>query len=707
MALDTTLDMKRRGCAVAGRLGRVALALPVCAPLMSTLPAQAQAPDAVELALKRVLLSTGGVGYFEYEGRVTGDAILPLTVRRDQVDDVLKSIVVYDDAGGVGTIALPGNEPLKAVFDGLPFPADALDNPVSLLTALKGAPVRATGSRTVEGRLLSVQPETTLLSNGATVTRHRVTVMTASGLQHLILEDTESLTLADPETQAKLDRALSALARQGEQDHRTLSIRTTGTGSRTVRVAYVAEAPLWKATYRLTLPAKGAASGDLQGWAVLENHSGADWSGVDLTVVSGNPVTFRQALYDSYYVTRPQVPVEVLGRILPRPDDGTVPSAAESAYQADTREAPAAKAMMAPAPATAAPPPPAPVGRALQRPDTPAPAQLAAADSTEATSQVVFRAPQPVTLASGESLMLPIVARSVPVTRVDLFQPATHPRNPLAAVRLDNGGAGTVSLPPGVLTLYERADGGAVSYVGDARMGAVPAGEQRLLSFSLDQKLRIDRSEQPSQTISAVTAADGVMTVTLMERQTTTYTTAGSVGEERTLVIEHPRRPGWTLAEPKGTAPDTTADAYRLPLTVPADGKAALTVTLERPRLERVVLADLSADQLGAQLSGRTLPPALKTALERLMALRVTLAEHQRRSAGLEKERAEITAEQERLRDNLGALPKDSDLYKRTLAKMSEQENRLDALGKELAAARRDSDAAQKAVADFARSVKL
>lgn len=706
MALETTWDMKRRGCAVAGRLGRAALVLQVCAPLMSTLPAQAQASDGVELTLKRVLLSTGGVGYFEYEGQVTGNATLPLTVRRDQVDDVLKSIVVYDDAGGVGTIALPGNEPLKAVFDGLPFPADALDNPVSLLTALKGAPVRATGSRTVEGRLLSVQPETTLLSSGATVTRHRVTLMTASGLQHLILEDTESLTLADPETQAQLDRALSALARQGEQDRRTLSIRTTGSGSRTVRVAYVAEAPLWKATYRLTLPAKGTTSGDLQGWAVLENHSGADWSGVDLTVVSGNPVTFRQALYDSYYVTRPQVPVEVLGRILPRPDDGTVPSAAESAYQADAREAPAAKAMMAPAPA-AAPPPPAPVGRALQRPDTPAPAQLAAADSTEATSQVVFRAPQPVTLVSGESLMLPIVARSVPVTRVDLFQPATHPRNPLAAVRLDNGGAGMVSLPPGVLTLYERADGGAVSYVGDARMGAVPAGEQRLLSFSLDQKLHIDRSEQPSQIISAVTAADGVMTVTLMERQTTTYTIAGSVGEERTVVIEHPRRPGWTIAEPKGMAPDTTADAYRLPLTVPADGKAALTVTLERPRLERVVLADLSTDQLGAHLSGRTLPPALKTALERLMALRVTLTEHQRRSAGLEKERAEITAEQDRLRDNLGALPKDSDLYKRTLVKMSEQETRLDALAKELAAARRDSDAAQKAVSEFARGVRL
>ncbi len=691
-------NLKRHGSlnrSGAAAVGWVLLALPAAAHA---------AGDG--LPLKRVLLSTGGVGYFEYEARVSGDATLPLTVRRDQVDDVLKSIVVYDDSGRVGTIDLPGGEPLKTVFDGLPFPPDALDNPVSLLNALKGAQVRATGTRAIEGRLLSVLPETVTVDNGGTTTRHRVTLLTAAGLQQLILEDTESLTLDDPAKQAEVNRALAALARQGEQDRRTLRIHTTGSGERTVRVAFVAEAPLWKATYRLTLPAKGASSGDLQGWAVLENRSGGDWSGVELTVVSGNPVTFRQALYDSYFVTRPEVPVEVLGRILPKTDGGTVPLPAGSGFQAEDQ---AAKAR-APVVAAAPPPPmPAPAARAMaQRAETPAPAQLAAADSTEATSQVVFRAPQPVTLASGESLMLPIVARSVPVTRVDLFQPATHPRHPLDSVRLDNGGSGAISLPPGVLTLYERtADGGAVSYVGDARLGAVPAGDTRLLSFALDQKLRIDRAEQPGQTISAVTAADGVLNLTVTDRQTTTYTIAGSVGEERTVIIEHPRRVGWTLAEPAGITPDTTPDAYRLPVTVPAGGTATLAVTLERPRLERVTLSDLTAEQISAQVTGRALPAALKQALDRLAALRVTLAEHQRRAAALEKERTEITTEQDRLRDNLAALPKDSDLSKRTLAKMGEQENRLDALAKELTAARRDIDAAQKAVNDFARSIKI
>ena len=75
----------------------------------------------------------------------------------------------------------------------------------------------------------------------------------------------------------------------------------------------------------------------MQGWAVLENFSGQAWHDVTLTLLSGNPVTFRQALFESYYVERPSVPVEVAGRILPRPDTGGL----EEAVASQTRGLPA------------------------------------------------------------------------------------------------------------------------------------------------------------------------------------------------------------------------------------------------------------------------------------------------------------------------------------------------------------------------------
>ena len=92
------------------------------------------------------MLSTGGVGYFEHEAVVDGDAVLELAVRLDQVDDVLKSIVVYDDSGGIGTVSLPGRAPLKQVFRDLPFDRAALSSPVALLNALQGAEIEAVGA---------------------------------------------------------------------------------------------------------------------------------------------------------------------------------------------------------------------------------------------------------------------------------------------------------------------------------------------------------------------------------------------------------------------------------------------------------------------------------------------------------------------------------------------------------------------------------
>ncbi|MBI1205945.1 MAG: DUF4139 domain-containing protein [Azospirillum sp.] len=665
-----------------------------------------------DLPLKRVMLSTGGVGYFEYEAKVVGDAVLSLEVRLDRVDDVLKSIVVYDDQGGIGTISLAGKEPLREVFREMPFGPEALESPVALLNALRGAEIAAIGTREVAGRILGVTEETVRLpGDGGTIQRHRLGIMTPEGLRQVILEDVDTLRLADARLQGQVDTALAAMARHGERDRRTLSIRTAqprsganaGHRERTVRVAYVVEAPLWKTAYRLTLaPGADARQGDLQGWAVLENLSGEDWQDVDLTVVSGNPVTFRQELYQAYYVNRPEVPVEVLGRVLPKVDDGTVPpppppaQAADAFRQRSGRGLALAEALpaMRPAPMAEAPSP-APPGHF---------AEIAAAESSEATTQVTFHAPTPVTVASGHSLLLPIVSRAVPAERLALYQPATEPHHPLATVRLRNDGSS--GLPPGILTLYERGADGVVSFVGDARLAALPVGEERLLSFAVDQKVRIDREDSSGQILTRARAEGGVLQVTTTERSTTRYSIAGAAQESRVVVIEHPRRAGWELVEPKDAKPELTSAAYRLRQEVGPATAATLDVVLERPRAERFELVNLAADQILYYAKAQALPAALRTALARLAELRAAVADRQRAIEQVQRDQSEVGRDQQRLRDNLNAVPRDSDLYRRYLAKLGEQEDRLERLNADLATARAAADAARQALIDYARSLK-
>src|SRR3954469_3117335 len=130
-------------------------------------PLFAQAQD---LALQRGVPLSGGLGDFEYEATVDGDATLRLTVSLDQVDDVLKSLVVYDDKGGVGGLSLPGKEPLKQAFKDLPFDESSLQSPAALLATLKGAQVSVGGSRAVTGRIVSVASETVVLNEGRATT---------------------------------------------------------------------------------------------------------------------------------------------------------------------------------------------------------------------------------------------------------------------------------------------------------------------------------------------------------------------------------------------------------------------------------------------------------------------------------------------------------------------------------------------------------
>ncbi len=674
---------------------------------------------AQELELKRVMLSAGGVGYFEYEAQVEGNATLPLSVRLDQVDDVLKSIVVYDDKGVVGTIRLPGREPLAQIFRDLPFGPEALSSPVMLLNSLPGAQIRATGARQVEGRLVRVVPEEMALPDlGGVITRHRVSVMSAEGMQTFLFEDADSVIFTDPELRGQIDEALEAISAHRTRDRRTLEILSSGAGKRTVRVGYVVAAPLWKASYRLTVTDEKAEKARLQGWAVLENMSGQEWKDVELTIVSGNPVTFRQALYTAYYVHRPEIPVEVLGRVLPAPDTGAIDmkQLAEGEYDEEFRRSQRAMEpgvvggmiamdMAANVPeesmrlkqeglATQAMAPPPPPGQA----------RILAAASKEAATQVTFRVPYPVSVESGQSLLVPVIDREVPAQRVALYQPSTHDRHPLASVRLTNDGE--TGLPPGVLTLYETGPGGA-SYVGDAQLSTLPTGDERLVSFALDQKALVDREIESTQLIGKGRIVRGVLELTYEQEQHTTYRLKAPAREAREILIEHPRMPGWKIVKPTEAEVELTDGMYRIRHKLEAGAKAEIEVVLTHPDLQTFALIGQRRNFYMAFAENGELDPKLKKAFAEMARLRDVVDGRQRRMQELEGERQRIHQEQKRIRDNLSRVPHGSDLQKRYLAKLDQQEDALEALLGEAEQTRLAMEQANKKLGDYIRSLDI
>jgi hypothetical protein len=671
-----------------------------CLPALLVLAALAMPADAAELALKRVMLSSGGVGYFEYEASVDGDASLTLDVPLDQVDDVLKSLVVYDAGGRAGEITLPGREPLAQSLGDLPVDPSALGSATTLLNALQGSEVRVGGDAAVVGRLLHAEDVTVRGQDDATDTLTRVTVLTDSGLRQATVRDFDAIEFVDPALQAKLKAALGQVATYRAHGRRQLTIGTHGTGKRSVRIGYVVAMPLWKASYRLVLPADAnAGSARLQGWAVLENFSGQNWSDVELTLLSGSPVTFRQALYESYYVPRPTVPVESGNRVLPPADTGTfggvanraaenapspVLKAAPRGFQAEAATIAPQSAPMMPAPAPAPPP-----------------AQVEEANAAEGATQIAFTLPRKVSVTAGQSLVVPLIDRELPVHRVDLYQPATAQLHPLAAIELTN--AADTGLPPGVLTLYQQGEHGA-EYLGDARLAATPAGEKRLLNYAVDEKVAIDGRVGMRQSIVKATIAEGVMHVSRLQRRTTTYQVNSAAPPPR-LVIEQPKLGGWNLTTPDNA--ERTAGAYRIPAALDPKGNGTVIVVEEQPNNETVELRDLGDAQLGAFVSAPEIDAKLRQALGELAQRRQKISRQQAELDRLNSERGRLMEDETRLRDNYTALKDDPAMRKSTLDKLKTADAAIDDNATAIAKANAALGAAQGELATYISGLKL
>ncbi|MDI1445496.1 DUF4139 domain-containing protein [Polyangium sp. 6x1] len=660
----------------------------------------ASTASAEELALRRVMLSTGGVGYFEHEAQVSGDAELTFDVRLDQVSDVLKSLLAMDPQGRLGQASLPGRAPLSEIFRDLPFSQEDLSSTASLLRALRGQMLRVSAhGSTMEGRLVSVTEEKVSLGEGqGTIVRNRVSLMTATGMRQFVLEEADQIDIVDARLRSQVEQALAAIAEHAAADRRTITIDVHGQGERAVRVGYVVAAPLWKSTYRLVLP-EGEGKAKLEGWALLENMSGQDWNHVDLSVASGNPVTLRQAVYEAYFVNRPEVPVEVLGRRLPPVDVGAVPKAEEA--DGAGRAGRFMHGFM-PAPSAAD----ALMLESESAEGAPAPAPSPIAEPTEGATQVVFHFPEPVDLPRGQSLLVPIVSESIPIERVSWYRYDVDPKNPLASVRLKNDTE--TGLPPGILSIYENAKANEpTAFVGDARLGALPAGEDRLVSYAVDLDVRVDREEKFAQVVTGAKIARGVLEVRRVERRTTDYTIKGAADEDRVLVVEHPRIQGFTLAAPTEGVIGTTDTHVRIRREVPAGQTVVVEAVLERPIEQSIVIGSITAQELGVLLSSTEMSPAVRAALTHVAELQRTLASREQALALLRTERQTLVSDQDRLRRNLASAPQGSELHTRYLTALASTEDRIGELDRTIDAAEASVRVARDELADYIANLSI
>jgi hypothetical protein len=341
--------------------------------------------------------------------------------------------------------------------------------------------------------------------------------------------------------------------------------------------------------------------------------------------------------------------------------------------------------------ADAAPPPEPQISQAVN-----------AAAAEEGITQVAFRLPVAVDIASGQSAIVPIFDRDLPIERLALFQPGTSVTHPLASLRIKNDSP--TGLPPGVLTLYEESAAG-VTYLGDARLAQLPAGESRLVSYAVDEKTKIAREQQGTRAISKGAIAQGVLTLTRTQRQTTVYKIAAPVNEARKVIIDHPKMAGWTLVAPGGT--EETAGAHRLTVALKAGEAQTVMAVLEMPVLGTLRVADMADDQIAEVTDTRSVAAEIKNAFAELARLRRLLAQRQAEEEQIKAKIATLQTDQARIRDNLERVDRDSGLHKRYVEKLNEQETQFETLQVTADKAAESSRAASAAIDTFIASLTI
>jgi hypothetical protein len=687
------------------------------------------APGA-QLSIGQVVLFSSGVGYFQREGTVDGDARVDLSFPVTDVNDLIKSMVLRDlDGGAISAVSIDSSAPTERTLRS--FAIDLTRNPTlsDILNQARGEKVEVAlanavvgGAGVLNGTIVGVEKQKQAV-NKEPVDVAVLNLWCADGMRGVKLSEVQRVRFLNAVIDSEFKKALETLAQSHDTQKKAVSIRFVGDGKRRVRVGYVIENPIWKTSYRLVLGTKGEEKPFLQGWAVVENPTDEDWREVRMALISGRPISFQMDLYTPLYVSRPVVVPELFQSLRPVAYSGSMEDG--DRLMAETRKRAVEKEMMFER-ATAAPTPPATTpgtagggfgfgggsgmrpgggGRGVYadalRKDLQQNMNLDKSVSTAATAAKLgdffqYAIDKPVSLPRQKSALLPIVSKDVQASRVSIYNERTQPKFPLLGLRFKNTSG--VHMMQGPITVFEGS-----TYAGDARVLDLQPNEERLVSYAVDLGTEVNPVPSfESGRILMVKAVKGIIHTTTKNRQIKTYQVKNRNDQERTVLIEHPVNNAFHLVGDKPK--ETASDVYRFEVKVPAGGTKTQVVTEEQEVGQQYVLSNSGDEQVRFFLSQTVASQKVKDGLKQALALRWELAKTKREIAEQQRQLTTITEDQVRLRANLKEMPSTAQAYKRYLEKFDKQETQIEKYQADIKQLQAQEHSQQKALDDFLAS---
>ncbi len=610
------------------------------------------------LPLKSLRLYETGVGYFERSGVVGPAEGATLPVPAGHLDDALKSLVVLDPEGrsrvsGV-RFASSTSKGMARARAGLPGEPDAELSYRDLLASLKGAELEVrTASDARRGRLVEVASEGPAVAGKPPPELALLLLSKEGELLRVPAAQITALRPIDAAVTERLGAALDALSSRSAQA--TRPIRLTAGSRRPVTFGYIAETPVWRATYRLVLPGAKAdgpkAEAALQGWALVHNDTDEAWRSVSLQLVNGRPDSFLFPLAAPRYLRRALVHPEDELSTVPQlfdttPDAmwadgvglgaiGTVGhgsgSGSGSGYSSSSGRLAGAVSVGA--------------SSLLEVGDL---TQAAPAVGAEVGALFVYRSSKPLELDAHSSALVPFLDRPVETEAITwVAEPGSPPRS---AVRLLNSTGQT--LPAGTLAFF---DGGG--FAGESGLDRLKPGERRFIQYGADLDVEVAaKPSAPTEEPKRLAFANEALEEHFLRETRVAYELENRAARPRTIYAAQSLSSNATL---KGADRVDYDAGFSVPVAVfvvPARGKARRELHAVEGLSRKTPLDKVSAERL-AQLGAAGSLQAPERAAAGEAAARQRELEQARKAAEADRaEIAEIDKDIERLREHLRAL---------------------------------------------------
>jgi hypothetical protein len=649
-----------------------------------------------DLKLTRVVLFKVGIGSFQKKGKINlaNTKTIKISFKNSVMNDLLKTFSILRLSGdlkvsGVSYEAHQTNRS-KILEDSL-INLPTNNSLLALIKQLRGISIKLQQfeSETI-GRVVGIQNFSEAPTGQAIINQEYVMMaLEDNSVKSIPIGEITNIEILDPTVSNDFNFFLETIVGQNKEKNKIVTIFFEGKEQSEYMINFLQSVPAWKISYRIflnDLTTLDKLEFQLQSWAIIDNVLDEDWENVDLTLVTGLPVSF---IYDSYspaWIIRPTIErktdlgvkvVQFEKEMAPRPRAPSPKSARRAMAKLKKSAVMRSSGMGGPGGG----------GLAMMAMDeeeceaddefyAEQPAESAFESSSEAEGgqglAYKYHIKTPVYVKRNNSSLIPLLQADLGGKIVSIYNKNVNDKHPMISLEFTNT-FGTFEEGP-ISIFIENA------FAGEAMLPFMEKNDMKRIPYAVDQGVTVNiKNYSKSDSYHEIEVVDNVYKRWFVVKETT-YKIKNIGDTPKRVIIEHSKEHRYKLFD-KQKADEETPNFLRFFVDVKGESNSEIVVKERR--------LDKTSDQAG-YISLENLEKWKKLKLIDIdeynyIKNRINLENKKNYISNdineLVNKISHISNEQSRIRENLRALKQsesEKKLRMKYITKMQDQENKLE-----------------------------